>query len=321
MPSICSRTPLLLLLLMLAACSGGHDGPDENGRIRLGLQLNWVPEPEFGGYYAARDLGAFRDEGLEVDIRPGGPGVPVVQMVAAGQVDFGITSADSILVARERGADVVAIFALYQTFPEGIMVHAERGLKSIAEVFAGGTLAMEPGTPYHRMLERRYGLDKVRAVPYSNNLGPFLHDPQFAQQCFITAEPIAARRAGAQPQVFRISDIGYNPYAGVIFTRRQLLDAHPDQVAALVRAARRGWQAYLDDPGPANRAMQALNPTMDPDTFTAASAVQKPLILPEGQPPASLGRMNLERWEQLAGQLRELGLINQAEAAVAFANP
>lgn len=321
MPKIFVGILLPALLLMLAACSGGQDAPDQSGRTRLGLQLNWVPEPEFGGYYAARELGAYREENLEVDIRPGGPGVPVLQMVAAGQVDFGITSADSLLVARERGADLVAIFALYQTFPEGIMVHAERGLTSIAEVFAGGTLAMEPGTPYHRMLERRYGLGKVRAVPYSNNLGPFLHDSQFAQQCFITAEPIAARRAGANPQVFPISDIGYNPYAGVIFTRRQLLDTHPERVAALVRAARRGWQAYLDDPGPANRAMQALNPTMDPETFAAAAAIQKPLILPEGQAPATLGRMSLIRWQQLAAQLRELGLIDSIVPAAAFVNP
>jgi NitT/TauT family transport system substrate-binding protein len=315
------RTLLLAPLVLLVACSSGQDAPDADGRHKIGLQLNWVPEPEFGGYYAARDLGAFQDAGLAVEIRPGGPGIPGLQMVAAGQVEFGITSADSILVARERGANVVAVFALYQTFPEGIMVHAERGLKSIGDVFEGGTLAMEPGTPYHRMLERRYGLAKIRAVPYSNNLGPFLHDPHFAQQCFITAEPIAARRAGANPQVFPISAIGYNPYSGVIFTRRQFLNEHPERVAALVRAVRQGWAAYLNDPAPANRTMHALNPTMDLDTFTEAAAIQKPLILGDDQPPQPLGSMTLERWQALAEQLRDLGLISRVEPAAAFVNP
>ena len=314
-----SRMLFLTFLALLAACSDEQKAADDPARISL--QLNWAPEPEFGGYYAARERGDFKGEGLTVEIRPGGPGVPALQMVAAGQVEYGITSADSILVARERGADIVAVFALYQTFPEGIMVHAERGLKTIAEVFAGGTLAMEPGTPYHRMLERRYGLDKVRAVPYSNNLGPFLHDPGFAQQCFITAEPLAARRAGAHPQVFPISDTGYNPYSGVIFTRRQRLAEQPAQVAALVRAVRRGWQAYLEDPAPANRIMRAVNPTMDPDTFAEAAAVQKPLILGERQPTAPLGHMTLERWQTLAEQLRELGLTDPTEQAAAFVNP
>ena len=318
---ILARIVLAVLLVLPAACSDKPVDPASRGLWRAGLQLNWVPEPEFGGYYAARDTGAFRAEGLEIDIRSGGPGVPSLQMVAAGQVEFGITSADSILVARERGADVVAVFALYQTFPEGIMVHAERGLKSIAEVFDGGTLAMEAGTPYYRMLERRYGLEKVRAVPYGNNLGPFLHDPLFAQQCFITAEPIAARRAGAKPQVFPISAMGYNPYAGVIFTRRHILNEHPDRVAALIRAARQGWRTYLAYPEPTNQSMQRLNPTMDPATFSEAAAIQKPLILGDSNPSPPLGTMALDRWRTLAEQLRDLGLIQRVEPEQAFVNP
>jgi len=316
-----ARIILASLLAFLAACSDQSESPSQPGLWKAGLQLNWVPEPEFGGYYAARDAAAFQAEGLEIDIRPGGPGVPGLQMVAANQVEFGITSADSLLVARARGADLVAIFALYQTFPEGIMVHAERGLKSIADVFKGGTLAMEPGTPYYRMLERRYGLKLVRAVPYSNNLGPFLHDPSFAQQCFITAEPIAARLAGARPQVFPISEIGYNPYSGVIFTRRQLLAEHPERVAAFIRAVRSGWQAYLAEPEPTNQAMHRLNPTMDPATFTEAAALQKPLILGNANPPRPLGTMELDRWRTLAEQLRDLGLVERVEPEQAFVNP
>lgn len=315
------RLLVCLWALLLAGCPEGRDDTDADGRPRLKLQLNWVPEPEFGGYYAAREMGAFAAERLDVVIQPGGPGVPVVPMVAAGQADFGITSADSLLVARERGVDIVAVFALYQTFPEGIMEHAERGLTSIGEVFAGGTLAMEAGTPYHRLLEQRYGFRNIRAVPYSNNLGPFLHDRDFAQQCFITAEPVAARRAGAHPQVFPISDIGYNPYGGVVFTRRRLLDERPEQVAALIRAIRLGWSRYMSDPAPINAVMHGLNPTMDPDTFAEAAAIQQALITgpqPGGTP---LGQMSLERWRTLATQLGELGLISRVAPESAFVNP
>ena len=136
----------LSLVLGLVACSGEPAAPPEVQRTAL--QLNWVPEPEFGGYYAAQETGAFAAEGLEVAIRPGGAQSPVEQMVAAGQVEFGITSADGLLMARDQGVDLVAIYAAYQSFPEGIMVHASRGLKSLAEVFTGGTLGVIPGTPF-----------------------------------------------------------------------------------------------------------------------------------------------------------------------------
>ncbi|MBK8639690.1 MAG: ABC transporter substrate-binding protein [Chromatiaceae bacterium] len=308
----------LVSLLLLAACSGEQAPPSI--LRKTALQLNWVPEPEFGGYYAARERGAFVAEGLDLEIRPGGAQSPVEQMVAAGQVEFGITSADSLLMARDRGADLVAIYAAYQSFPEGIMVHASRGLKTMAEVFQGGTLGVIPGTPFLKLLEREYGLEKMKVVPHDNNIAPFLHDPRMAQQCFISSEPIVARRAGADPQVFMLKDIGFNPYTGLIITRRQTLETHPDRVRALVRAVRQGWQAYLADPGPANGIMQALNPTMAPETFAEAALIQQPLI--QGQlADDSLGTMTLERWRTLGEQLQGLGLIERVEPERAFVNP
>ncbi|WP_201276205.1 ABC transporter substrate-binding protein [Methylotetracoccus oryzae] len=312
---------LLALVLNLTGCSAGGDAPAADGRTPVALQLNWVPEPEFGGYYAALQIGADREAGLSLDVRGGGPGTPVEQMVAAGRIDFGVSSADNVLIARSRGADLVAIYAVYQTFPQGIMTHSGRGLKSLAQVFESGTIAMEPGTPYERLLRQRFGLDKVRAVPYTNNLAPFLHDPLFAQQCFITAEPIAARRAGADPQVFPLTDVGYNPYAGVIITRSKVIAENPELVRSLVATVRRGWQAYLQDPRAANAEMHRLNPTMDLETFAAVAAAQEPLIAPADPSESELGTMRLERWEALAAQLTELGIIDRAEPSNAFHNP
>ena len=105
-----SRWRVALAALGLAAC--GADEP------KLELALNWKPEPEFGGIFEAERLGAFAKRGLAVE-RTGGPGAPVVQMVTAQQVAFGIASADEVVLARDRGSDVVAIFATYQTCPQG----------------------------------------------------------------------------------------------------------------------------------------------------------------------------------------------------------
>src|SRR5436309_15670333 len=128
------------------------------------LALNWKPDPEFGGFYAA-DYGK---HGLDVEILPGGAGTPTVQMVGSGAADFGIVAADDLIVARSRGNDLVALFATYQTSPVGIMAHASRHLTSIADVLKGGTLALQRGLPYARILEKKYGFDKVKIVPSPN---------------------------------------------------------------------------------------------------------------------------------------------------------
>jgi len=300
-----------LLLLALAGCDSKPSAPAPGGakaKAAVKLQLDWVAEPEFGGFYAARESGAFEKEGLVVEIAGGGAGVPVVQMVATGKTDFGIAGADEILTARARGADLVPIFAVYQKSPQAIMTHAARGARSLADVLAGGSLAIEPGLSYAAFLKKKYGFDKVKIVPYDGGVARFLTDKELAQQCFVTSEPIAANKKGSDPQVFLVADEGFNPYLGVVITRSAMLKEKLDVVKAFVRAARAGWRGYLADPAPANAVMGKLNTAMDAETFAAAAVAQKPLIEQGG----NVGAMTKERWDTLGKQLVELGILQKA---------
>lgn len=281
------------------------------GKIRLAL--NWKPDPQFGGFYAA----PYRAHGLDVEILPGGAGTPTIQMVGAGSAEFGVVSADELVVARSQGNDVVALFAVFQNNPQGIMVHASRKLASLADLLeAGGTLGLQRGLPYARLLEKKYGFHKVKIVPSpGGDISAFLADKNFAQQCFIMSEPLTARHQGADVQVFPVSDAGYNPYTTVLTTSGNSLRKNPDRAKAMVAAVREGWRAYLDDPKPANRRMNQLNPSMAPQVFVEVAEAQKPFIETDVTVRNSLGSMTRDRWETLIAQLKELGDIQQAPAA------
>src|SRR5450755_424995 len=93
-----------LALISLVACSAcskkpSVEGSSDGGGVgtKVKLALNWVPEPEFGGFYAAREGGAYLRQGLDVDIMGGGAGVPVLQMVATGRADFGTVGGDELV--------------------------------------------------------------------------------------------------------------------------------------------------------------------------------------------------------------------------------
>jgi len=300
----------IVALLATLACSS-EDTATRAASGKVAVALNWKPEPEFGGLYEAQRSDAFTKRGLQLEIT-GGPGAPVVQMVEAGKVEFGIAAADEVMLARDRGTDIVAVFATYQTNPQGIMVHAARGLQSLPELFAaGGTLAVEPGVAYLKFFEKRFDLAKMKIVPYGFSIAPFLNDDTMAQQVFVTAEPIAARRQGADPQVFLIAESGFNPYAAVVITTGARARGEAKRVADFVAALREGWRGYLDDPTQANAAMGALNKEMDGETFRLGAEAQKPLIEDAFAKQHGIGAMSLERWTQLGAQLRELGLIDQ----------
>ncbi|WP_233261714.1 ABC transporter substrate-binding protein [Vitiosangium sp. GDMCC 1.1324] len=323
----------MALLVVAGACSRSKEGTPQAestgtksgavvaGPAKVKLALNWVPEPEFGGFYVARETGAFKQHGLDVDILGGGAGVPVLQMVASGQAEFGTVGADELLTARAHGVDVIPLFAVYQTSPLALMAHASRGAKSIKDVLSSGTVALEPGMPYVAYLKKKYGFDKVKVVPYDGGVARFAADKDFAQQCFITSEPIAARKQGAEPAVFLVADEGFNPYQAVVVTRRELWKEQPERVKEFVAAVREGWRSYLENPAPANAVMGKLNPTMDAETFAAAAQAQKPLIETEETKAKGLGTMSRERWETLGRQLVELGLIEQAPPVDGFLLP
>ncbi len=276
---------------------------------KVKIQLNWLPEPEFGGIYAARESGEFAKNNLDVEIMPGGPNVPVWPQVDRGRVEFGVVGADEVLIANSKGADLVAIFTIYQTYPQGIMVHASRGINSLAEVFKSGTLAIEPGLPYTNFLKKKYGFDGVKIVPYAGGITQFLADKDFAQQCFVFSEPVAAKHKGADPKTFLIADSGYNPYTGVVITTHKYLDAHREVCAAMAKALQAGWRSYQDDPKAANNVMAGINKNMDLQTFADAAEAQKSLVENKDQ---QLGAMTHERWAELAKQMVELNVLRNA---------
>ncbi|HEY8750570.1 MAG TPA: ABC transporter substrate-binding protein [Tepidisphaeraceae bacterium] len=318
--SIVHLTLFVLLVALLGPSSGCRHAPDQSAPLQI--TLDWKPEPEFGGFYQADISGAFQKRGLNVQLKTAGAGAPTWQLVASGQTAFATTAADQVLIARARGADIVAVFAVYQTFPQGVMAHQARGFNSIADVFSHeGTLAAEDDT-WLKYLVKKYQPIKVQVTGYAGGVAGFLAKTDMSQQCFVTSEPLLAKRQGGDPQTFLVADAGYNPYTTVLITSGKTWRETPDKVKLIVEACRQGWREYLDDPTVANAAMAKLNTEMDADTFKQAAAAQKPLIETDDTKTRGLGAMSSDRWEKLGQQLLDLKVIDRAPApAECFVNP
>ncbi len=278
----------------------------------LVLALNWKPEPQFGGFYAAQVHGHYVRNGLNVKIIEGGSGTPTIQMLQAGKVDYAIVSADEVIIGKARGADnIVALFATFQTNPQAIMTHAERGFTSIDQVMRNeGVLLWQAGLPYAQYLKMKYAPLKVVTAPYLGGIGNFQNDPKVAQQCFVTSEPLSATAAGLKVNTFLVASSGYNPYTSVLVTTRERWEKSPAEVKSMVAAVRSGWEAYLQDPSNTNTAMSALNRAMSANTFERSAQAQKELIRTSAI--LKIGEMTLERWQTLADQLLEIKVIPRA---------
>ena len=83
------------------------------GATKVTLQLKWVTQAQFAGYYAAKAKGYYKAAGLDVNIKPGGPDIVPEQVVAGGQAEFGIDWLPSLLSPRDKGNDLVNIAQVY----------------------------------------------------------------------------------------------------------------------------------------------------------------------------------------------------------------
>ena len=141
---------LALGLVLLSGCR-----PSSSESNTVTLQLNWLPDAQHGGYYAALLNGHYARRGLDVEILAGGPGRPVIPKVALGRVDFAIANADQVLMAAAQDAQIIAVMAALQDSPRCIMVHEDAGIASFDDLH-DLTLAMGEGKV-------------IRPIPYAQS--------------------------------------------------------------------------------------------------------------------------------------------------------
>lgn len=277
----------------------------------LKLALNWKPEPQFGGFYAAQTLGEFKRQGLDMQILEGGSGTPTVQMLANKKVDFAIVSAEEIIISQARNPKnkVIALFAVFQTNPQILMCRKDRGFKSIEDIFKNkGVLSLQSGLTYAQFLLKKYQPIQVNVVPYQGGISHILSQKDYSQQGFLTSEPLLAEAAGISVQSFLVADSGFNPYTTVLAVHQDSLkDA--ELVKKVVSAVKKGWTEYLKDPKTTNEFMSSLNKSMGLKTFEKSAQLQIPLIETEETKKIGLGQMSSTRWKALVDQLLALKVI------------
>ncbi|MBM4006998.1 MAG: ABC transporter substrate-binding protein [Planctomycetes bacterium] len=310
---IASSIVSLAVVVSLAACGdsakpAASPAGESSAPVALRFQLNWVPEPEFGGFYAAQADGLYRDAGLAVEIikDPGGGSVP--QLVARGACDLGVVSGDQILQLREQGGELVAVYSVFDHTPYGVMVHAKDAPESLEAVWKGrGNLALESGLPIWKYLASRYGPTTRTVVPYGGGTATFLADPKAASQCFITAEPATMDVQQVPVKVFSASESGYDPYTVVVAVKPGQV---PDPVLQkFCVASQEGWKRYLASPAKYNPAIAALNPAMSLEAMNAAAERMRPLLDTPWTRANGLGSMDPARWKAMSDMLLQAGVI------------
>jgi NitT/TauT family transport system substrate-binding protein len=234
---------------------------------KVTLALNWKAQPELGGFYQALADGTYREHGLDVTIKSGGPMVNNRPLLAFGQVDFLIaTNLLQPFDAVQQGIPTRVVAAFFQRDPQCLLAHPDSGYTTWDELKQAPLYMGNTGRQsFFRWLAAAHGFQRGKLRPYNHSLAPFLVDKTAVMQGYATAEPMRVKEAfGREPTVFLLADHGWSSYSTLLETRVELIEQNPDLVQRFVDASILGWRRYLDDEdvSAANALIQRDNPGM-----------------------------------------------------------
>lgn len=310
----------LTLLIILAACGAPAPAaeqaaaPDTPETRQVSMRLQWFPQWQFAGYIVAKVKGFYDEAGLDVTLNPGGPDLIPLPLVTTGRDTFGSTGADTVLIAREQGLDVVALATWFQASPVAFMVHADSGIAGPQD-FPGRTVGMFYGdnveTEYRALLAAT-GVDRaaVTEVPGDYSIAPFLERRADIWPVYATDQPNTARREGAQVNLILARDYGVQLMGDVLFTSAQFARENPNTVRAFVEATLRGWEYAVANVDESVALIAAYNPETSRDqlAFEAAETIK---LLRYGAGERCLGLSDPAAWQAEAELLQSLGILTK----------
>lgn len=307
--------PVRLLLVAAALCSAVF-AADSKPLFKITVQLDWVPEPEHGGFYQALARDYFREEGLDVELLPGGPNALVMPKVATGQADIGQADSTNTLLQQAEGLPVVQFAAVFQDDPSGLLVNASSSVQRFEDLH-GKTIIARPEWAFLEYLKKRYNL-QINVVPQNFSVAAFLGNKEAIQQGYYIAEPYHIVQAGAQmPRFLSTWDADFRAYA-VLVTNRKFARQHPEQLRAFVRAYIRGWRDYLEgDPTPAHEALKRANSNNTDEfmMFSRQMIIDGKLVTGRDANGGSenVGRLDPARFAKQIEQLESLGILKRGK--------
>lgn len=303
---------LLVVFLVVTGCTNTAPTSTSPEVTKVTMRLQWLPQFQFAGYLVAEARGYYRDAGLDVTILPGGPDAIPLPLVATGADTFGSTGADTILISREQGIEVVALATWFQASPVAFMVHRDSGIRSPQD-FVGRRVGMFYGdnveTEYRALLAAT-GVDpaSVIEIPGDYSLAPFLERRADVWPVYATDQPYTARAAGADIDLILARDYGVELMGDVLFTTAEFARNNPNTVRAFVQATLRGWQEALNDPAAAIEIILARSPDFDRGhlEFEAAETIK---LLRYGIGERCVGASDRAVWQKEAQLLQSLGVL------------
>lgn len=305
-----TRLSLLLILLTLWSPASSLAETDNKPLRDITLQLKWLHQFQFAGYYMAVEKGYYREAGLNVKVLERTPNSAPVEQLLSGQVEFAVADAGTLLY-HATGMPVVALAAIFQHSPSILLTNANTGIQSLSDLKGQ---AVRLSSSFNNVeLESMFNnvdinIDELVPVSIDDPVENFISGKTKGLNAYSTNEPFFFQQLGVPLTVFRPRDYGVDFYGDILTTTENLISLEPDLVQDFLQASLKGWEYAIAHPDETINIIlekyNSQNKTREHLAFEAQESIK--LILPDIVP---VGYMHEERWRHIADVLADKGYM------------
>jgi class 3 adenylate cyclase/ABC-type nitrate/sulfonate/bicarbonate transport system substrate-binding protein len=273
----------------------------------VSLQLKWLHQFQFAGYYVALEKGFYRDAGLDVDIREGGPGIDAMVDVATGKADFGVCMT-GVLLPHPGQAKVVVLGVIFQHSAANILVPSRSRINAVSEL-AGRRLMDASGSDDLAAMLKQQGVDyaTLPRVEHTGNPLDLVAGKADAMVSYVTNEPFAFEQYGIPYRSFSPRTFGFDFYGDNLCTTEERSQRSPAMVQAFLSASLKGWAYALANKSEAvDIIMRGYHVIKSRDALMFEAVQTEALIQPAF---IKLGSQTPERWNAIARIYQNLGML------------
>ena len=265
---------LILCLILVLAVSCGKSKSNQ----KIKIVLDWVPNTNHTGLYVAKDLGYFKEAGLDVEIvQP--PEGSTTALIGAGGAEFGISFQDTLAksFAKENPVPVTAVAAILQHNTSGIISLKEKGIDSPKKLegkkYATWEDNIEQAILKKLVTDDKGDFSKVKLIPYTiTDVVTGLKTDVDAVWVYYAWDGIATERAGLQTNFLKIRDYGeeLDYYSPVIIANNDFLKKNPEIAKKVLKAIKKGYEYAMKNPEESAKILVKNSPELDINLVTAS---------------------------------------------------
>ena len=212
---------------------------------KVTLQLSWLDQFQFAGYYMAKEKGFYEELGLDVEIKPFEFGIDIPKDVNDGKIDFAV-GRETLILERIKNPNIVALYALFQSTPLILMSTKESGINHIND-FSNKRIMTTIDDASEVSLKAMIASNKIKLenltfLKHTHNIDDLINKNTDVISAYISKSPYILQEKGVEYNIFDPKKYDFDMYSDMLYTNQNLINYDLNMVLLFKKASLKGWE-------------------------------------------------------------------------------